>query len=205
MTQTRDTHPRPRSDAANGVAEPFASPVTAPYVEKVKRLVSSDRFDHIRRVALLALQIARANGFSAEDQDRVLLASLLHDAARDLSDAQLLKLVSPANEVEKSHPLSMHGRAARRLAKQWGVDDEAVLGAIEGHVFGVDTGDGVGAAVYVADVSEPARGVNEDVRETALSDLWEAYAMAVTCKVDYLRSEGKEIHPATLRAYESLT
>ncbi len=172
--------------------------------ERVEALVSPERLAHVRRVAELAGRIARGNGFSEQDVARVELAALLHDAARDMDDASLLALVTPRNAVEVDHPLAMHGRAARRLAERWGVTDEAVLGAIEGHVVGVEPGDHVGAAVYVADVSEPGRGENADVRELALTDLWAAYAEAVSRKVDYLRSTGKEIHPATLRAYESL-
>lgn len=205
MTQARDLHPRQRDAGLNGAGDPFSAPELSGYLRSVTELVTEERLGHIRRVARLATQIAAANGFSAEDLERVLLAALLHDAARDMSDDQLLELVSPQNKVEEAHPLAMHGRAARKLAEGWGVRDEVVLGAVEGHVFGVRAGDHVGAAVYVADVSEPARGVNADVRELAMTDLWAAYRKAVTCKVEYLRSEGKEIHPATLRAYESIS
>lgn len=208
MTQRTDLDISTRGSsraATSGAEGAFSSPVVTPYLGKVRALVSPDRFDHIRRVTVLALQIATSNGFTPEDQDRVLLAALLHDAARDMSDEELLSLAQPENEVEAAHPLAMHGRAARRLAARWGVRDPVVLGAIEGHVFGVRAGDAVGAAVYVADVSEPGRGVNDDVRALAMSDLWAAYAQAVRSKVEYLQREGKEIHPATLRAYESLT
>src|SRR5690554_4770721 len=173
-------------------------------VPRVRAFVTPARSAHVRRVAELALGIGRSNGFSPEDLERVELAALLHDAARDMTDEQLLALVTPRNAVEASHPLAMHGRAARRLAEEWGVTDPGVLGAVEGQVFGGEAGDRVGAALYVADVSEPGRGVNEDVRELAMRDLWAAYARAVESKVAYLRGAGKEIHPATLRAYESL-
>ena len=114
------------------------------------------------------------------------------------------RLVQPSNEVERKHPLVLHGRASRELASEWGVSDEAVLGAVEGHVFGVPADDLVGMALYVADVSEPGRGVNAELRELAQRDLAAAYREAVGCKVAYLRANGKEIHPSTMRAYESL-
>lgn len=173
--------------------------------ERVGALVSEERFEHIERVAELAEAIARANGFSEVDVERVRLAALLHDAARDLSDERLLALVTPSNEVERQHPLVLHGRASRELAEEWGVTDEAVLGAVEGHVFGVPADDRVGMAVYVADVSEPGRGVNAELRELALRDLAAAYREAVGCKVAYLKANGKAIHPSTMRAYDSLS
>ena len=172
--------------------------------QRVRALVSAERFEHIERVAKLAGQIAGANGFEASDRRRVALAALLHDAARDLPDERLLELVEPANQLEAEHPLVLHGRASRRLASDWGVQDEKVLSAIEGHVFGVPADDEVGMAVYVADVSEPGRGVNAELRELALRDLAAAYRKAVVCKVEYLRDGGKAIHPSTMRAYESL-
>ena len=174
------------------------------YRERVRAGVGPERFAHIERVMELARQIGESNGFSPTELAKVELAALLHDAARDLGDGELLRLAPPQNQVEADHPVSVHGRAGRRLAEQWGVSDETVLEAIEGHVFGVPLGNRVGAAVYVADVCEPGRGVNHDLRELALNDLEEAYRRAVKVKVDYLRRCGKVVHPATLAAYESL-
>lgn len=161
-----------------------------------------ERLEHILRVAALAREIALRNGL---DGDRAYLAGLLHDAARDLPPEELLSLAPPENEVERAHPLSLHGRAARRLAEAWGVEDREVLEAIEGHVYGVDPGNGIGMALYVADVSEPGRGVNGEIRELALAGrLFEAYRLAVQNKVDYLAAKGVPIHPRTLAVYHAL-
>lgn len=172
--------------------------------KRVRQLVSADRFEHIERVKRLALDIAISNGFSAAQVSQVALAALLHDAARDLPDEELLALAPPENQVEQDHPIAVHGRAARVLAQGWGVEDAVVLGAIEGHVCGVDPSDLVGMAVYVADVSEPARGVNDDIRELALLDLGAAYRRAVATKVEYLEGEGLDVHPITRKTYEAL-
>lgn len=183
---------------------PLERPSVAPYSARVRRLVSDRRFEHIKRVALLADHIALANTFDRGERRATALAATLHDAARDMSAADLFELAPPESELEERHPLAVHGRAARVLAERWGVTDERVLDAIEGHVFGVSTRNRVGMAVYVADVSEPGRGVNDDIRDLAMVNLFRAYQRAVDSKVRYLRSKGKAVHPRTLEAYREV-
>ncbi|TBH20786.1 bis(5'-nucleosyl)-tetraphosphatase (symmetrical) YqeK [Thermus thermamylovorans] len=175
---------------------------TAELLEKVRALVRPERLEHILRVAALAREIAERNGLEG---DRAYLAGLLHDAARDLEEEELLRLAPPENEVEAAHPLSLHGRAARALAQAWGVEDPEVLEAVEGHVYGVSPSNPIGMALYVADVSEPGRGVNAEIRGLALAGrLREAYAQAVRNKVAYLQGKGVPLHPRTLAVYHSL-
>lgn len=174
------------------------------YCERVKQLVTAKRFEHIERVTVLADTIARANDFSESDIRATALAAVLHDAARDLPPERLFDLAPPENDLEKNHPLAVHGRAGRKLAECWGVTDERVLDAIEGHVFGVAQRNRVGMAVYIADVSEPGRGVNHDIRELAMVNLFRAYQRAIDSKVRYLRSKDKPIHPVTLSAYKEI-
>lgn len=172
------------------------------YAEKVRQLVKPDRYAHILRVAELATKIAKAN---ALNESKTHLAAILHDAARDLSVERLQELAPPENEIERNHPLALHGRAGRRLAQEWGVEDEEVLEAIEGHVYGVSPDHKIGMALYIADVSEPGRRVNHEIREMALSGrLEEAYQKAVICKVRYLKQRGIEPHPRTWAAYQAL-
>jgi predicted HD superfamily hydrolase involved in NAD metabolism len=166
--------------------------------------VTPARFQHILRVAHLAESIAVGNSFSESERYATRLAGILHDAARDLPAQELFALAPPRDQLEREHPLSVHGRAGRRLAEQWGVTDERVLNAITGHVFGVGLEERVGMAVYVADVSEPGRGVNEDIRELAICNLELAYRQAVDSKVRYLQAHGKAVHPETLKVYEAI-
>jgi predicted HD superfamily hydrolase involved in NAD metabolism len=167
-------------------------------------MVEPERFDHILRVAALADGIARANRFTPNELRATALAAVLHDAARDLLPERMFELAPPETDLERAHPLSLHGRAGRALAERWGVEDEQVLGAIAGHVFGVPVSNRVGMAVYVADVSEPGRGVNADIRDLAMHNLRRAYQRAVDSKVRYLRSKGRAVHPRTLEVYEQI-
>lgn len=183
---------------------PCSRPSVAPYCERMRVTLRPRRFAHVVRVAELAESIARANRFDAGELRATCLAAVLHDVARDLSDERLLALAPPENDMERANPITLHGRAGRAIAREWGVTDERVLGAIEGHVFGDCSGDRIGMAVYIADISEPGRGVNAEIRELAMHDLQRAYRRAVAAKVRYLRGCGKAVHPATLKVHDEI-
>lgn len=186
------------------VNSPCTRPSIAPYCARVKEQVSARRFEHIVRVAILTETIAQANRFSESEVRAASLAATLHDVARDMSAAELFELAPPETDLERQHPMAVHGRAGRRVVESWGVTDERVLDAVEGHVFGVSHDNRVGMAVYIADVSEPGRGVNEDIRALAMKNLFWAYQRAVDSKVRYLRSKGKAVHPDTLKVYREI-
>ncbi|WP_019587180.1 bis(5'-nucleosyl)-tetraphosphatase (symmetrical) YqeK [Deinococcus apachensis] len=169
--------------------------------ERVRLMVRPRRFEHVLRVAELACRIACANGL---DEGRAYAAGILHDIARDLPDAELLRLAPPECAIDSAHPLALHGRAARTLLERWGYRDPVVLEAVEDHTTGPRGNNGVAACVYVADVSEPGRGVNDDIRELALHDLDAALSRAIISKVTYLQGRGIQVHPRTLRAYQAL-
>jgi len=204
MYAMSDSSHQPRPELRLPPVGPCRRPSIAPYCERVRALLSPERFAHVMRVAELAEAIALANRFDAGEMRATLLAAVLHDIARELDAAALQRLAPPENDLETEQPLALHGRAGRVMAMAWGVSDERVLEAIEGHVFGVRLGDRVGMAVYVADVSEPGRGVNDDIRQQAMHHLERAYRRAVTTKVRYLRSRGKDVHPRTLAVHDEL-
>lgn len=185
----------------------YPTPTLTPletYQHNVKEMVSARRYAHIVRVMVLSEEIAKANHFNHRDRERTKLAALLHDAARDLSVEAIFQLCPPSCPMERDNPMSLHGQASAVLARQWGVKDTQVLDAIAGHVFGVSPHNHIGMAVYIADISEPARGVNEDIRDLAMHNLNEAYQQAVYAKICYLQSCGKAVHPQTLAAYQAM-
>ena len=191
----------------NAVLTSVAFPALAPIAdldvwrERVRLMVKPRRYDHVLRVAHLACEIALANN---QDAERAYLAGILHDIGRDLPDSELLRLAPPECRIDAAHPLALHGRAGRALLERWGFTDQAVLDAVEDHTTGPRELNPVSMAVYVADVSEPGRGVNEDIRELAFTDLEAALRLAIGSKVRYLRGRGIEVHPRTVRAFEVL-
>ncbi|GGI78274.1 bis(5'-nucleosyl)-tetraphosphatase (symmetrical) YqeK [Deinococcus wulumuqiensis] len=172
--------------------------------ERVRLMVKPRRYEHVLRVADLAQQIAEAARLGADEVARAYAAGILHDLARDLPESELLRLAPPECDIDANHPLALHGRAARTLLEHWGYRDELVLAAVEDHTTGPRGGNRVAACVYIADVSEPGRGVNADIRELALWDLDAALRRSVTSKVTYLQGKGIPVHPRTLAAYHDL-
>jgi predicted HD superfamily hydrolase involved in NAD metabolism len=177
----------------------------APYCDRVRLRLSPERYAHVLRVAELAEQIALANRFDAGELRATCLAAVLHDVAREEPAARLFELAPPESDLERAHPMALHGRAGRVVAEAWGVTDERVLNAIEGHVDGPRPGDRVAMALYVADVSEPGRGVNDDIRALAMTNLERAFRRALEVKIRYLTGRGKAVHPRTLQVHEELT
>ena len=172
------------------------------WATRVRQMVKPERFAHIERVAALAHDIAMAHGLNTE---QAYLAGILHDVARDLSPGELLYLAPPETAADADQPLAVHGRAGRAILEQWGITDQVVLDAVEEHVTGPRNNNPISICVYVADISEPGRGVNDHIRELAFLDLERAYHQALTCKVHYLQSKGRVVHPRTMEAYRRLT
>ncbi len=199
---------------------PTVWPSLGAWEARVRLMVRPRRFEHVQRVAVLARQIAVANHLDDGQIERAYAAGILHDIARDLPDAELLRLAPqqlrdlpdaellrlapPECEIDALHPLALHGRAARTLLEHWGYRDEVVLEAVEDHTTGPRGGNPVSACVYIADVSEPGRGVNDDIRELAMHDLGAALNRAIVSKVTYLQGRGITVHPRTLTAYRAL-
>lgn len=172
--------------------------------QRVRLMVKPRRFEHVQRVATLAAELAQSADLSALQIEQAYLAGILHDIARDLPDAELLRLAPPECAIDAGHPLALHGRAARTLLERWGFHDPVVLEAVEDHTTGPRGGNPVATCVYIADVSEPGRGVNADIRELARCDLGAALERAIVSKVTYLQGRGICVHPRTLGAYHAL-
>ena len=171
---------------------------------RVQLLVKPKRYAHVQRVALLAQQIAQANTLTDRQIEQAYAAGILHDIARDLPDTELLRLAPPECDIDAKHPLALHGRAARTLLERWGYTDPVVLDAVEDHTTGPRGHSPVSACVYIDDVSEPGRGVNDDIRELALRDLNAALNRAIVSKVTYLQGRGIQVHPRTMQCYDAL-
>lgn len=170
--------------------------------------LSERRYSHTLRVADTAERLARIHGLDAE---RARLAALLHDAAREVSREEFLKLAEewslPLGEPERESPKLLHGPVAAELARRnLGVEDTEVLEAIRVHTTGTPGMSDLSLIVYVADKIEPARNYPSVTRLRELADrnprgsAREALQRAIA----HNKERGRATHPSSLETLEWL-
>lgn len=153
---------------------------------------TSERREHMSRVADLMERWARTMGHDGHDISRWRAAAMLHDALRDADPEALRPTVPP--ELSDAPEELFHGPAAAAQLREEGVQDEAVLRAIAWHSVGHPDLDRLGRALYLADYLEPGRNFEspriQDLRarvphdmERVLQELTgERIARLVTCR-----------------------
>ncbi len=169
----------------------------------LRRHLSRRRAGHCRRTAALAFRLARRFG---ADPGLARLAGLAHDLARELPDAELLRLAAedgtPLRAWEAERPVLLHGRAAAVLLG--GGCPAEVREAVADHVTGRPGMSVLARLVYVADFLEPGRGFLPSAeRRRALGLPLRGMTAWVGERVfAYLRGEGLAIAPPALALSE---
>jgi nicotinate-nucleotide adenylyltransferase len=181
---------------------------------KLKKELNESRFEHTIGVMFAAANLASAYKYPA---DTAMMAGLLHDCAKCLSDEQRLSIcrehgieISP---VELASPHLLHGKVGAYLAKKkYGVEDENILHAIAVHTTGVPQMSLLDRIIFVADYIEPNRCKAprlNDIRFMAYHDLDHCVYSILKDTVDYLyRNRGNgdrsatQIDPLTEETYQ---
>jgi len=177
-------------------------------VRKLVCSLSNKRFKHTIGVAILAAELASLHRL---DEEKAVLASLLHDYARERDKGELLALAQqanwPINKVEQSQPMLLHGPAAAFLAtEEWGIEDQDVLNAIAYHTTGHPDLSPLSCLLYVADMVEYGRaypGV-EKLRDLAFQDLKVALLACLDHSIRYLLDRGALIHSLSIETRNEL-
>lgn len=170
--------------------------------------LSEKRYGHTVRVADTAEDLARAHHV---DENRVRLAALLHDAARETELEEYLRLADkweiPVGEPERQSPKLLHGPVAAELARrELGIEDGEVLEAVRVHTTGKPGMGPLALVLYVADKIEPARDYPSvgRLRELAREDLHEVAAESLRRAIAHNEERGRDTHPASLKTLEWL-
>lgn len=128
------------------------------YFDFVKDCMSTYRYEHSLRVALLCRQIARENGM---DADKAYLCGLLHDINKEFTlinkedSEHIISLLCP--ELLDMNPSIWHGFMGAYVCNhKLGIHDKDILYGIENHVLG-RCKNKYAMVVYVADKLDPNR------------------------------------------------
>ena len=165
-------------------------------LKKLRSTLNERTYNHSLRVAEFAVK----NAWRVwEDYDRVMLAGLLHDCAKDMQPIKELESYdTPSLEVIHQYDGALVAR------REYGVVDHQVLDAIRYHTTAKPNFSPLGKLLYLADKLESGRsypGV-EELRKAIERGVDEALKLTLEHTINYLRAQGKEIDLLTLRAYE---
>ena len=130
----------------------------------------------------------------------------MHDISKYMTESELLERGIRCDGATRALPESCRhqatGAAVARLCL--GETDEDVLSAIATHTTGAENMSTLQKIIFAADYIEEGRDFDglEKIRATVYDDLDRGVAAILGNTVKYLRANGMEIAPVTLRAYE---
>lgn len=180
------------------------------YVNILKARLSPARLAHSQLVVETAfklrdrLQIEEKNSLKEE---KLWLAALLHDYAKDLSGQELLFIAAENNliscKAEEVQPDLLHGPVGAFLCRRdLKIEDEEVLQTIRYHTTGHERMTLLEKLVFLADLVEPSRnyvGVDE-LRKICEDDLDKGLLFAFDSTLQYVLRRELLIHPLTVQA-----
>lgn len=177
---------------------------------RVRSLMSRRRWEHTRGVVAAALQLASLH-HPFLDPDRVKVAALLHDCAKDLPLGVQLKKAGEFGIVVTSSdllcPQVLHGPVGAAMARyEFNIRDREITRAIAFHTTAGPRMSPLEKIIFVADYIEPARsfpGV-EKLRALAKEDLGEAVVACMEQTLVYLIKRRVCIHPRMILARNHL-
>lgn len=176
--------------------------------ERLKNMLSAERYQHSLEVCKLAVQLAKLHG---EDEEKAYLAGLLHDCGRATPKARLLKRCEALevflDPLEKKCLPVVHAPLGAEIAKRdFGVTDDDIYQAIRYHTIARAGMSRLEKIIYLADMTEPARefaGI-EEIRRATREDLDRAMLLSLRKSMEFNLRKQVLIHPNTLEAWNDL-
>ncbi len=170
--------------------------------EQVRNHLKPSRYKHTLGVMHFALKLAKVHRVC---EKKVSYAALLHDYCKYESDAVILEYLKTQNAlihpVIKNTPNLGHGFIAAHVArKEFNIQDDRVLKAIEHHTFGCPNMSDLEKIIYLADSLEENRTYDgiEQLRILAMRNLNTAIIAVSGQTMMYELSKGHMIHEHTV-------
>jgi predicted HD superfamily hydrolase involved in NAD metabolism len=174
----------------------------------VRDRVTEAVYAHCTATAETAADLANHHGI---DSRRARDAALLHDVARSLDDAALIKEaerfgIAPSL-IERQAPVLLHARVGAKMVEQeLGVTDSETVAAIVAHTTGARHMHVMARLVFVADYAEPSRNLPgaDEVRALLPERLDEALLSVVRRKIAHVMQSGGVVAPASIELWNEL-
>lgn len=173
-----------------------------PYVDKAATYLDAKRLVHSKNTALVALSLNR-NFCPKIDEDKVLLAGLLHDVGKMYDKTELpnnIQNVIPKDSI--GTPVQHQFVSAEIVKNDFHISDEDVLNAIRFHTTGRENMSQFEKLIYVSDLISYERNFQgvESLRKAVYNDFEKGFITCLTYSRDYVVETGREVYPLTDKA-----
>lgn len=178
-----------------------------PCVDKAEKYLDEKRFLHSKNTALTALSLNR-NFCLMIDENKVLLAGLLHDVGKKYDKENLpknLKNLIPADSI--GSPVQHQFVSAEIVKKDFKISDDELLNAIRFHTTGRENMTTFEKLIYVSDLISPERDFKgvESLRKAVYNDFEKGFIKCLTYSRDYVVETGRAVYPLTTKAVNYYT
>ena len=171
-------------------------------VDKAATYLDAKRLVHSKNTALVALSLNR-NFCPKIDEDKVLLAGLLHDVGKMYDKTELPKTIKNAIPPDSIGTPVQHQFVSAEIVKNdFHISDEGVLNAIRFHTTGRENMSQFEKLIYVSDLISYERNFQgvESLRKAVYNDFEKGFITCLTYSRDYVVETGRAVYPLTDKA-----
>ena len=170
-------------------------------IERIKddllKNISEDRYNHTLRVANICEKLAIKY---KEDLQKTIVAALLHDSAKFISQDKIIKMARKFELVDEEiylySPELIHGPLASKMAKdKYDIIDKDILNAIRYHTTGRRNMSLLEKIIFIGDFIEPSRNFKgiDKIRDLAFEDIDRSILLALNKNIKFLITRGETI------------
>lgn len=177
--------------------------------QAMSKVQTEKRFYHTLGVQTTSFSMALKHG---ADEEKALIAGLLHDSAKCLTNEVLLyecrQYGLPISKAEEKSPYLLHGKLGAYYADiKYGIEDKEIQSAISYHTTGKPDMTLLEKIIFTADYIEPSRSSDRisnlhEIRILAFENLDLAVYQILENTIHYLKSLHLEMDNTTVNAYE---
>ena len=169
--------------------------------EKLKNMMTEERFIHTERTRDIALEIASCYDI---DKEKVEITALLHDCAKEMPRNEMRKWLFKdkitLDEIEEIEPGLWHQMVGAIIAKKnFGIKEQEILQAIRIHSTGDANMSLLAKIIYIADYIEtwPENSIIQKAKE----DIDLVLKEITIKKINYIFNKSALLHPMSISGY----